>query len=68
VAEVNGRLRRGELGGVGWEGDSVVAPIKPAGDYYEAEDFHQDYLARGGRFGMKQSAAKLCTDKIRCYG
>jgi len=68
VAEVNARLRRGELGGVGWEGDAVVAPIRAAGDYYLAEAYHQDYLARGGRFGMAQSAAKMCTDPIRCYG
>ena len=26
------------------------------------------YLEKGGRFGRKQSAAKGCSDPIRCYG
>jgi peptide-methionine (S)-S-oxide reductase len=29
---------------------------------------HQQYLARGGRFGKPQSPKKNCTDPIRCYG
>ncbi len=33
-----------------------------------AEDYHQQYLSKGGRFGSAQSAAKGCTDTIRCYG
>lgn len=33
-----------------------------------AEDYHQQYLSKGGRFGSAQSAAKGCTDPIRCYG
>lgn len=33
-----------------------------------AEDYHQQYLARGGRFGKAQSAKKGCDDPIRCYG
>lgn len=28
----------------------------------------QQYLEKGGRFGTGQSAAKGCTDPIRCYG
>lgn len=51
-----------------WAGDKVVAEIQPAGDYYIAEKYHQQYLSTGGRFGMQQSAEKGCTDKIRCYG
>lgn len=39
-----------------------------AGDYYIAEKYHQQYLAKGGRFGMPQSAEKGNTDTIRCYG
>lgn len=39
-----------------------------AGDYYIAEKYHQQYLAKGGRFGMPQSAEKGATENIRCYG
>ncbi len=49
-------------------GRSVVAELEPAGDYYVAEKYHQQYLARGGRFGMAQSAEKNDTSTIRCYG
>lgn len=51
-----------------FQGDKVVAEVKPAGDYYIAEKYHQQYLSTGGRFGTTQSAEKGCTDKIRCYG
>ena len=34
----------------------------------QAEEFHQQYLAKGGRFGQGQSTAKGCDDPIRCYG
>ncbi|KAG2496586.1 hypothetical protein HYH03_005408 [Edaphochlamys debaryana] len=51
-----------------WGGTRVVAQLERAGDYYLAEDYHQQYLSRGGRFGSGQSAAKGCTDPIRCYG
>ena len=37
-------------------------------NYSEAEEYHQRYLERGGRFGRAQSAAKRCDDPIRCYG
>ncbi len=36
--------------------------------YYAAEEYHQAYLAKGGRNGNAQSPAKMCTDPIRCYG
>ncbi|KAK9829679.1 hypothetical protein WJX72_007310 [[Myrmecia] bisecta] len=49
-------------------GTKVVSEVLPAGDYYIAEDYHQQYLARGGRFGMPQSTEKGATEKIRCYG
>lgn len=42
-----------------------VVELKPAGDYYLAEAYHQQYLAKGGRFGRPQSAEKGCTDTIR---
>ena len=49
-------------------GRSLVTELAPAGPYYLAEKYHQQYLARGGRFGIGQSAEKGATDKIRCYG
>lgn len=51
----------------GWAGRRVVTPVEGAKDYYIAEAYHQQYLARGGRFGIPQSAEKGATDKIR-YG
>lgn len=49
-------------------GKQVVVEVLPAADFYVAEEYHQQYLEKGGRNGMGQSAAKGCTDKIRCYG
>lgn len=46
----------------------MVAELQEAGLYYVAEKYHQPYLARGGRFGLPQSAEKGVTTKIRCYG
>ncbi|KAJ8444314.1 hypothetical protein Cgig2_019872 [Carnegiea gigantea] len=46
----------------------IVTEILPAKKFYRAEEYHQQYLAKGGRFGRKQSAEKGCTDPIRCYG
>ncbi|GFR49326.1 hypothetical protein Agub_g11352 [Astrephomene gubernaculifera] len=63
----NQRLRSGSAPS-GWAGDRVVVELQPAGDYFIAEDYHQQYLAKGGRFGNPQSTAKGCTDRIRCYG
>eukprot|EP00967_Tisochrysis_lutea_P002738 scaffold3309_cov19-Tisochrysis_lutea.AAC.1 len=37
-----------------YAGKVVVSEIAPAGDYWIAEDYHQ----QGGRFGAGQSAAK----------
>ncbi|EFJ45881.1 hypothetical protein VOLCADRAFT_82056 [Volvox carteri f. nagariensis] len=51
-----------------WLGNRLVVELQPAGDYFIAEDYHQQYLSRGGRFGNAQSAAKGCKDPIRCYG
>ncbi|XWS36998.1 hypothetical protein CRYUN_Cryun19dG0005500 [Craigia yunnanensis] len=46
----------------------IVTEILPAKKFYSAEEYHQQYLAKGGRFGCKQSANKGCNDPIRCYG
>lgn len=67
IAEVNEQLSQG-LGGVKWLGRKVVTELAPCGDYYLAEAYHQQYLEKGGRMGRGQSAAKGCTDPIRCYG
>ncbi|KAL8141994.1 hypothetical protein V2J09_015026 [Rumex salicifolius] len=47
---------------------TVVTEILHAKRFYKAEEYHQQYLAKGGRNGNKQSAAKGCNDPIRCYG
>ncbi|XP_027940479.1 peptide methionine sulfoxide reductase A3-like isoform X1 [Vigna unguiculata] len=47
---------------------TIVTEILPAKKFYRAEEYHQQYLEKGGRFGFGQSAAKGCNDPIRCYG
>lgn len=49
-------------------GATIETEIAPLALYTPAEDMHQSYLAKGGRFGKPQSAAKSCSDPIRCYG
>ena len=54
-----------------WTCTPACLPALPAlqvDNYSEAEEYHQRYLERGGRFGQPQSAAKRCDDPIRCYG
>jgi len=46
----------------------VATELKPAGAFWPAEEYHQRYLEKGGRFGNPQSAEKGNTDEIRCYG
>ncbi|KAF5834263.1 hypothetical protein DUNSADRAFT_9175 [Dunaliella salina] len=46
----------------------IVTEIEPVSMYYTAEPYHQQFLAKGGRAGNAQSAAKGCQDPIRCYG
>jgi len=47
---------------------ALATQIEPLTSYYKAEDYHQQYLAKGGRNGSAQSPAKQCNDPIRCYG
>ncbi|AED91162.1 Peptide methionine sulfoxide reductase A1 [Arabidopsis thaliana] len=46
----------------------IMTEILPAKKFYRAEEHHQQYLSKGGRFGQGQSTAKGCNDPIRCYG
>lgn len=48
--------------------DKIVTEIDSLKLYNPAEDYHQQYLAKGGRFGRPQSTKKMCNDPIRCYG
>jgi peptide-methionine (S)-S-oxide reductase len=64
--EVNKQLAEGTFRKVA--GGQVVTELEEAGLYYMAEPYHQQYLAKGGRFGLAQSAQKGATEKIRCYG
>lgn len=66
IAEVDAKLASNVFRRV--LGTKVVSELVAAGPYYLAEDYHQQYLSKGGRFGSGQSAAKGCKDPIRCYG
>ncbi|KAH9615101.1 hypothetical protein KSS87_019642 [Heliosperma pusillum] len=46
----------------------IVTEILPAKRFYRAEEYHQQYLEKGGRNKACQSASKGCNDPIRCYG
>jgi peptide-methionine (S)-S-oxide reductase len=62
AAEASKAAQNEKLGG------QVVTEIEEINNFYVAEEFHQKYLERGGRFGQGQSAEKGCNDPIRCYG
>jgi peptide-methionine (S)-S-oxide reductase len=49
-------------------GRPVVTEVKMATPFWPAEEPHQHYLEKGGRFGRPQSAAKGELEEIRCYG
>jgi peptide-methionine (S)-S-oxide reductase len=46
----------------------IATELEPAEIYWPAEEYHQQYLAKGGRNSRAQSAEKGCTTEIRCYG
>ncbi len=48
--------------------EPIATELEEIRNYHPAEDYHQKYLARGGRFGNPQNPQKGCTDPIRCYG
>ena len=48
--------------------DPIVTELADVKDFTPAEDYHQQYLEKGGRFGKAQNATKGCDDPIRCYG
>ena len=41
----------------------LATELLPATEFWLAEDYHQQYLEKGG-----QNAKKLATEQIRCYG
>lgn len=61
MADINAKLKDGSWRPVA--GKEVVVELVPAGDYWLAEDYHQQYLEKGG-----QDASKGASSRIRCYG
>lgn len=46
----------------------ILTELKPAAIFWPAEEYHQRYLEKGGRFGRPQSADKGADEEVRCYG
>ena len=43
---------------------ALATEIVPLTCYYRAEEYHQQYLVKGGRNGNAQSPAKMCNDPV----
>jgi len=50
------------------KGRMIHTECKMAAVFWPAEEYHQQNLQKGGRFGRAQSATKGCVDRVRCYG
>ena len=46
----------------------IATEVEEVRNYSAAEEYHQGYLSKGGRFGNAQNPTKGCSDPIRCYG
>jgi len=46
----------------------IATELRAAIPFWPAEKHHQQYLEKGGRNGVPQSAKKGATETIRCYG
>mmetsp|Transcript_1578 Transcript_1578/g.3927 ORF Transcript_1578/g.3927 Transcript_1578/m.3927 type:complete len:92 (-) Transcript_1578:162-437(-) len=46
----------------------IMTELEPCKIFWPAEEYHQQYLQKGGRFKQGQSAEKGSTEEIRCYG
>jgi peptide-methionine (S)-S-oxide reductase len=51
-----------------WFGREVMTEVKHGTIFWPAEEHHQCYLEKGGRYGRSQISDKGCNDEIRCYG
>jgi peptide-methionine (S)-S-oxide reductase len=51
-----------------YPGQRIATQVMAAQPFWPAEQYHQQYLAKGGRGGNPQDATKGATDTIRCYG
>jgi len=46
----------------------IATECKKGMPFWPAEEYHQQYLSKGGRSKQPQSAEKGCQDEIQCYG
>jgi methionine-S-sulfoxide reductase len=51
-----------------YEKQKIATECGPAMPFWPSEEYHQQYLEKGGRSNAPQSAEKGCADTIRCYG
>ena len=48
--------------------EPIATEVEDLRMYSAAEEYHQQYLSKGGRFGDAQDPSKGCSDPVRCYG